>query len=108
MLYVIIGLVVIFAVWWFLNQPGNLSFWKLASRYPNQAYDWFVEEDCWIVLDPHDSSARPREPQSDYTGPFLLSIPKLGGRMIRIYGRFDEIADSQDRFSQWIQSLPYS
>jgi hypothetical protein len=35
-------------------------------------------------------------------------VPRRGGRIIRIYGRFDKIADSQERFSQWIRSLPLS
>lgn len=76
-------------------KQGNLPFWKLASQHPNAAFDWFVSEDCWVVVTPGESAPGP-----EYTGPFRLSIPKLGGQVIKVYGRETEIDDSQRRFAQ--------
>lgn len=85
-------------VWYLAVRAGKSSFWKTVSRSPNEAYEWFRTEDCWVVVDPADPSSRPPNPRQTYSGPFRLSVPKLGGRVITIYGRTDEITDSQDRF----------
>jgi len=56
-----------------------------------------MNEDCWVVIDPQSEWAEKPKLQ-DFNGPFWLLVPKLGGRMVTIYGRFDEIEESQKRF----------
>ncbi len=72
---------------------GNIPFWKLASKYPDTAFDWFISEDCWVVVETDESAPGP-----NYTGPFRFAVPKLGGKMIKVYAREDEIENSQRRF----------
>ena len=67
------------------------------SKYPDEAYEWFIKEDCWVVIDPQSGSTE-TPALEDYNGPFRLCVPKLNGKMVTIYGRFDEIEDSQERF----------
>ena len=86
-----------FAVWFFFFKKGNLKFWKVASKYPNEAYEWFIREECWIVIDLQSSATEKPDPR-EFNGPFWLKVPKLGGRIVNIYGHFDEIEDSQKRF----------
>ena len=74
-------------------RAGNVPFWKLASQNPDAAFEWFINEDCWIVVAPHDNVPGP-----DYTGPFRLAVPMLGGRVVKVYGRITEIDDSERRF----------
>lgn len=75
-------------------RSGNPAFWHTVSRYPDQAYDWFLGEPCWLVLHSWD-----RQPDTHgLAGPFLLAIPKLGGQTVRVYGRLPEIEDSEERF----------
>lgn len=74
---------------------GNVPFWKVASQHPDDAFDWFMSEDCWVVLAPGEKA-----PGSEFTGPFRLAVPKLGGQMIKVYGRDAEIDDSQRRFME--------
>lgn len=76
-------------------RSGNPKFWHIAADHPDAAYDWFVEEDCWVVLD-SESAQRP-EPRGDFVGPFKLWIPKLGGRWVTIYGLRGQIEDSERR-----------
>ena len=78
--------------WWFIFRKGNMPFWKLVRQQPDAAFEWFMAEDCWEIVGPKDSSPGP-----DYVGPFRLVVPKAGGP-IRVYGRSDEIDDSQQRF----------
>lgn len=98
--YIVIGGVALFTTWYILYRVGNPTFWKLASKCPNDAYDWFMAEDCWVVVDSEDLNSCAPELGGDHTGPFMLWIPKLGGRHVTIYGRNDEIEGSQRRFME--------
>ncbi len=96
-------LIVICAVavlWYFLYRAGNPGFWKVAAKYPDEAYDWFMSEDCWIVVDPESPSSQKPEPRGEFTGPFVLWVPKLGDRRVAVYGRHDRIEESQRRFTE--------
>lgn len=98
--YIVVVGVVLFTLWYILYRVGNPTFWKLASKCPNEAYDWFMAEDCWVVVDSKDPNSCPPELGADYTGPFMLWIPKLGARRVTVYGRNDEIEDSERRFME--------
>ena len=95
-LAIIVAIVAI--VWYLAFRAGKPSFWKTASRFPDEAYEWFRTEACWVIVDPADPSSRAPEPPAAFSGPFRLSVPKLGGRVIKIYGRAHEIANSQEQF----------
>ncbi len=87
------------AVIWFIRRTykaGNPDFWRVAASVPDEAYDWFKAEDCWVIVE-RGSDARP---EGSYTGPFRLAIPKLGGKVIIVYGRENMIDDSQRRFME--------
>ncbi len=85
-------------LWYALYRIGRPRFWRVASKHPDEAYDWFVREQCWIVVDPDDADPDKPEPRSDYSGPFMLWVPKLGWKRVIIYGKHDEIEDSERRF----------
>lgn len=93
--WIIIGLIILAIILLMrrIMGNGNVSFWKVASQNPDAAFDWFMREDCWIVVSPDES-----DPGPDYTGPFRLAVPKLGGKVIKVYGREGRINDSQQRF----------
>jgi hypothetical protein len=97
---VVIGLVLvgIAAVAWYLaERPRYPDFWQLAARYPDNAYDWFTTHEGWIVVDP-ESGPIPSLSASDYEGPFILWVPKLGGRRVVVYGMKSRIRESQEAF----------
>jgi hypothetical protein len=78
------------------SRQKSFPFWKLASDIPDQAYDWFLNDPCWVVLDP--PSGRSEKPDlNQYNGGFFIFVRSLG-RKIFVYGRFDLIEDSQRRF----------
>ena len=88
-----------FLYWFFILRRGRLDFWKIASKYPDEAYDLFISEDCWKVFeenlpDDHQSIV----PKEDWTGPFRLRIPKLGNRMIHVFGKYPNFEKSQNEF----------
>jgi|SRR5690625_18376 len=93
--WLLIGGIVLAVIFFALRimGAGNVPFWKLASQHPDAAFDWFMSEDCWVVVAPGEKAPGP-----EYTGLFRLAVPKLGGQMIKVFGRDEEIDDSQRRF----------
>jgi hypothetical protein len=85
-------------VTWVVWRMGRLDFWKAAASMPDEAYDWFMSDDCWVVQDPTLGTTGKPDPKSAYTGPFSIWIPKLGDRRVVVYGLRDQIEASQQRF----------
>ena len=79
------------------RAPKPPDFWKLAARRPNEAYDWFVSHDGWIVVD-FDKRRHRRPAGENLVGPFILRVPKLGGRRVAVYGRGEIAAESEGDF----------
>jgi hypothetical protein len=85
--------------WYFILRPSSLDFWKLAGKYPDMAYDFFKSKDCWKVFEnclPHDY--KDLVPSNEWAGPFRLWVPKLGNRMIFVFGERNNIEPSQKEF----------
>jgi len=74
----------------FFSLAGRLSFWKLASRFPNEALEHFERESAWIFA---DDSERPKE----FSGPYYLPVPSIG-RTVKLYADPERIEESQSRF----------
>jgi len=49
----ILAIIVIFAFlyWFFILRPGRLDFWKIAGKYPDEAFDFFRSKECWKVFE---------------------------------------------------------
>ena len=78
------------------SRQKSFPFWKLASEIPDQAYEWFLNDPCWVIYDP--PSGKNEEPdRNEYNGGFYLYVPSLG-RKITVYGKFDLIEESEKRF----------
>ena len=85
-------------LYWKLLKAGGFDFWKVAGKHPDEAYDWFMADDAWRVVDPEDTMSLPPEPKTDWDGPNWLYVPKLGGRRVTIYGKAGRAKASQRRF----------
>jgi len=90
-------------IWYLLYRRGKPDFWRLAARYPDDAYDWFLSDPCWVVLQPDSPFTALPEPRGDYTGPFWLWVPKFGNRRVTVYGHHALIERSQGRFLETMQ-----
>ncbi len=81
-----------------LGGGGSLPFWDLAAKLPDEAYEWFEQEDCWTVTS--------GERITGCVGPFRLKVPKLDWKTVYIFGHPDHrgshslIEDSQRRFME--------
>lgn len=84
-------------IWWAFFRRPRPDFWRLAARYPDKAYDWFVGHDEWIVVDP-DAGKAGRPDEREFEGPFLFWVPKLGGRRVAVYVRRRGLEESQRAF----------
>jgi hypothetical protein len=96
---VLIFAVAVFLYWYFIFRKGSISFWKIVASNPDQAYEYFISNSCWKVLtgEPNEND-NVKIDSSDWSGPYSLIVPKLGNRMIKIYGKVGYFEDSQEEF----------
>lgn len=78
-------------------RHGALGFWQVAARMPDEAYDWFVSDDTWTVLDPAQPGTESMRSRDDLVGPFKLAVPKVGG-VVALFADADRIDASQAAF----------
>jgi hypothetical protein len=94
-----IVIVMVFLYWLLILKPGRLGFWKLAGKYPDALYDHFTSDNCWTIFeDSLPANYRNMVPRNEWDGPFRLIIPKLGSKMIYIFGRNPDYRKSQQDF----------
>lgn len=78
------------------SRQKSFPFWKLVSEIPDQAYEWFLNEPCWVIYDP-PSGKNEVPDKNEYSGGFFLYVPSIG-RKITVYGKFNSIEESEKRF----------
>jgi len=39
-----------FLYWYLILRPGKLPFWRVASKYPDAAYDFFSTSECFKIF----------------------------------------------------------
>jgi len=84
---------------------STLEFTKLISKYPNEAYDWFKQESyCWKIYEGNLPVNYKDEIPSKQMKPLRLIVPKLGNRIVYIFGRFPECRESEKRFMEDLKS----
>lgn len=88
---IIILLIVIFLI---IIRRGNITFWKLVKKHPFQAYEFFINNDCWFVIYPNDLDIKPSD--GEWTGPFFVIMPQIG--RLKIYGKVGEFEKKQEEF----------
>jgi len=100
MIEIVVALIVCAALYWFfILRPGRLDFWKTAAKYPNSAYDHFMSNNCWRIFeDSLPENYRNTVPKAEWTGPFRLVVPKLGNKMIYVFGNYPHFEHSQNDF----------
>lgn len=74
----------------FFTLAGRFSFWKLASRFPDEAIRYMESDPAWVFAD--DCKKPP-----GYSGPFFLRAPSMG-RTLKFYGDADRMEESQAKF----------
>lgn len=97
-MWIVIALVLL-ALFLLFGVPriwGRQDFWKQCAADPDRAYQLFLEDPSWHVVD--GLQGRNERPQgAGWTGPFMLWVPMLGNRRITIYGKSDALETAQDR-----------
>ena len=90
-----------FLYWLFVLRPGRLDFWRVTARHPDAAFDHLKAASCWKVFEEGlPDNYRSIVPKPEWVGPFKLSVPKLGGRLINVFGKYPELEQSQNEFMQ--------
>ena len=79
-----------------ISREKSFRFSNLAYEIPDQAYEWFLNDPCWVIYDP--PSGKNEEPdRNEYNRRFRFYVPSLG-RKISVFGKFDLIEESEKRF----------
>ena len=85
--------------WLLILRPGRVEFWIVASKHPDAAYEHFKGDPCCVIFENHlPKDYRVLTPKRDWVGPFLLNVPKLGNKTIRIFGKRPAFEQSQNLF----------
>lgn len=92
-LYIIIAIVLLYIVLHFSGMP---TFWKLTRKHPVEAYDFFLSNDCWFVVDGVNNTEPPKD-RKNWDGPFTLFLPNIKNR-IKVYGKSPYYEKSQEEF----------
>ncbi len=94
----IVGLIIIVYLIRRFWAFGRIDFWKVAHKNGDLAYDFFKENDCWIVFEERPIEGYREElPPGEWDGPFIHVVPKLN-RRVRLYGKVGEYEKSEDEF----------
>ncbi len=97
--FIISVLVIVATYWFFVLRPGRLDFWRFVAKHPDAAYDHFKADGCWRVFeDELPKNYRDILPKSEWAGPFRITVPKLGGKLVRVFGKRPDFGRSQDDF----------
>lgn len=93
----IVGIIIaIIGYYLLILRPGRLDFWRIVAKMPDDAYDIFQSDDCWIIF-----AEKPNQdelPQGEWDGPFRVVVPKLGHRTIYIFGKSPDYEEFQKKF----------
>jgi len=104
MKWIIIIVVLIILFCFRLIRRGNLDFWKVVAKHPDDAYDFFRQRDCCkVFLDKPVGGYKSALPSGDWDGPFRLAVPKLEGKIVTIFCRRSDYQKAQQEFLQHIQ-----
>lgn len=97
--FVVSVVVIVGTYWFFILRPGRLDFWRFVAKHPDAAYDHFKANDCWKVFeDRRPENYRNIVPKSEWAGPFRITVPKLGGKLVYVFGRRSDYGSSQNEF----------
>jgi len=99
-IFIVSAIVVLgFLYWFFILRPGRIDFWSIAAKDPNSVYDYFKANNCWIIFeDGLPKDYRIKLPEGEWDGPYRLVIPKLGNKMIYVFGKEPDYRNSQKAF----------
>ncbi|MEN6318520.1 MAG: hypothetical protein ABFD82_07160 [Syntrophaceae bacterium] len=82
----------------FFVKMGNLNFWKIVNNHADEAYYFFMSNECFVVFDSEPSGGyRASLPAGEWDGPFKLAVPSKG-RVVTIYGRNPDYVKAQENF----------
>jgi len=97
----------LFVLGWILEimSKSNVTFWMKVRDYPDFAYDWFKSNDNWIVTNELFADANQLLEKKRWVGPFRLCVPKLNGKIVKIYGKADDYEKAQDEFLRSVQTV---
>lgn len=108
MQWVVIAIVLLLATYFIIFRQGRFDFWKVAGKHADDAFEMFQQQDCWhVFVEKPMGGYRGELPDGEWDGPFKLAIPKLGNRLITVFGKVPDYEDAQQQFIDKLKSKPH-
>ena len=76
-------------------RAGNVKFWKLVNKHPDEAYTLFINQSAWLVLE--EINKETQIDRNKFDGPFRFYLPSED-KWFLIFGKIDEYKTSQEVF----------
>ena len=94
-IFIALAVIILFIMYSrFLRKSGKIQFWNLVNKHPQQAYDFFINNDCWYVIYPNEH--KPKPIVGEWIGPFFVEMPGIG--RLKIYGKSGYCEIKQEEF----------
>ena len=77
---------------------GNLKFWQLVTKKPDEAYLWMQTRNDWILISQDDPESNEIEIDSQFVGPFKLVVPCENNTLYRLYVNRTTLHESERDF----------
>lgn len=103
----VLGLM-IFSIGWIFEIIGraNVIFWIKVKNHPDLAYNWFINNEEWKVIeDKLPANFRQMFPKDMWIGPFRLCVPCLNGKIIYIFAINKKYKITIPDFIRLVQSI---
>ena len=71
--WIILCGILLFVIYKVLKKDGNLEFWKLVQKQPQDAFQLFSQSAAWHIIG-GDSSSGPLN-KNNWDGPFIFRSP---------------------------------
>lgn len=92
---IFIGIGVVGFIAWSIKK-GNLSFWKVAAKHPDEVFHLMTKNESVWVIDVGGTDIWNGKNKADYSGPFRLFVPSINS-FAKIYGKADLIESAQEK-----------
>lgn len=88
-----------------IGGETTFKFTKLISKYPNEAYNWFIQDsDCWTIYEDELPMNYKNEIPSKRMKPLRLIVPQIGNRVVYCFGKYPKCIESEKRFIEDLHS----
>lgn len=103
---IVVAIVITVLLYFYMSlKPGKMPFWRVARKHPDAAYDFLSNSESFTVFENClTENYKDLLSSKNWVGPFRLYVPKIGNKIIYVFGKVGEYERAQDDFLQKFQN----